>query len=47
MSPVERAQLADFALRFPGLTWAQLGRLFGVSPSWARIACTRYWRAKA
>jgi len=32
----ERAELVRFRLRYRGLTWEQLGRLFGVHKSWAQ-----------
>lgn len=36
--------LAYFRFRYPGLSWAQLGALFGRTPHAARQACTRYIR---
>ena len=38
--------LVDFRRRYPGLTWVQLGRLFGISPAWERISVARIFRGR-
>jgi hypothetical protein len=41
MSADDRRQLLAFRLRYPGLTWDQLGALFGVTGHIARHAFAR------